>query len=294
MAAKKDCLWTILGVLEWTGDFFRQKGIERGRFEAERLLAHVIGCERLDLYLNFDQPLSPAELSAFRQLVTARAKREPLQYLTGFQEFWSLPFEVGPDVLVPRPDSERLIEILLETTKSQDRGKILDLGTGSGALAVAASSELPDFSVYASDLSRAAVRTASANAEKLEKRVSFAVGNWLEMFQPGSFDFIISNPPYIRTGDFDNLMPEVRNHEPRLALDGGADGLECYRKIIRDAPGYLKPAGVLLLEIGCDQAVEIKGLFQQSSLWKECIIYQDYAKNDRVATAKLREVNDGF
>lgn len=255
--------WTVLKLLKWTAEYFGSKGIDNGRLDAELLLAATLGLERIGLYLNFDRPLHGDELTAFRRLVERRARREPLAYILGRCEFWSLPFKVGPEVLIPRPDTETLVEAALKDLPQG--GTFLDIGTGSGAIAIAIAHERPDVRGEGIDTSAAALELATANAASngVAERICFRQGD-LFALSGGPYAVIVSNPPYIASGELPELMPEVRDFEPHLALFAGADGLDCYRALIPAAMPLLNAGGELLVEVGATQAAAVAELFRQA------------------------------
>ena len=257
--------WTVLKILQWTADYFTGKGIESARLEAELLLAATLDLNRIGLYVNFERPLDADELAAFRERVRRRAQREPLQYILGETEFWSLPFNVGPAVLVPRADTEVLVEEAL--TRIEGAARVLDAGTGSGAIAVALACEKPEIQVTALDCSEPALEVARGNARRngVAERVTCLAGD-LAVLPAGPFEIIVSNPPYIPSKDWEGLMPEVRDYEPRLALDGGGDGLAAYRQLAAQAGALLIPGGWLLVEVGIGQAQEVSALFEAVGL----------------------------
>jgi release factor glutamine methyltransferase len=245
--------WTVLRVLQWTAEYFGRKEVDQPRAGAEVLLAHVLGMERIQLYLNFDRPLSSDELTSYRDLIHRRAAREPTQYITGKQEFWSLEFAVTPDVLIPRPETELLVEKALELVRGTSK-RVLDLGTGSGAIAIALAHECEAIQVVATDKSCAALKVARRNAARhqVNERIVLVATDLFEGFSSCSplFDVVISNPPYIAEEEFPQLAPEIIKYEPNTALLAGPQGLAVIRKIIRQAPYYLKEGGSLLVEIG--------------------------------------------
>jgi release factor glutamine methyltransferase len=251
--------WTVLKVLQWTTGYFSRKGIEQPRSNAEVLLAHILGLERIQLYLRHDQPLTSEELARFREVVRRRADKEPTQYITSKQEFWSLDFEVTSSVLIPRPETELLVEKAVELLPSRFSGRVLDLCTGSGAIAIALAHECHHLRVFATDKSPQALAVAKRNAIRhhVEERVMMAAMDLLDGFSPSAplFDLVISNPPYVGEKEFCTLAPEVACHEPAAALRGGGElGLDVIQRIIRQIPFYLKPGGALLMEIGQGQA----------------------------------------
>jgi release factor glutamine methyltransferase len=240
--------WTTLRLLGWTQGYFAQKGVDSPRLTAEVLLAHALSCDRVRLYLDFDKPLGEPELAAYRELVRRRADREPTAYLVGEKEFHGRRFRVDPRVLVPRPETELVLEAALAALPAG--GQALDLCTGSGALGVSLALELPGVQVVATDVSLGALEVARENAARLGAAgVAFLAGDLYGPVAPGQrFDVIVSNPPYVPRGELDTLQPEVRR-EPRLALDGGEDGLAVSRRIAAGAPARLRPGGALVLEM---------------------------------------------
>jgi release factor glutamine methyltransferase len=239
--------WTPLKLLAWTQTFFSSKAVDAPRLTAELLLAHALECDRVRLYLDFDRPLGEAELARYRDLVKRRAAGEPTAYLTGAREFFGHRLAVDPRVLIPRPETEQLAELALSALP--EGGVALDLGTGSGALAIALALGRPGAAVTAVDLSPGALEVARANAAALGAAVTFLAGDLYAPVEAGAgFDVIVSNPPYLPSGELPGLQREVQR-EPRLALDGGADGLDLLRRVVAGAPARLKPGGTLLLEM---------------------------------------------
>lgn len=252
--------WTVLKILAWTTGYLRDKGVENARREAEWLLCEASGLDRMGLYLNFDKPLQENELVALRGLVARRGRREPLQYLLGTQEFAGLEFMVAPAVLIPRHDTEVLVG---EAVRRMPHPRtILDIGTGSGCIAIALARRQPGAVVTAVDLSEEALAVAQRNAALHAVEIEFLQGSYFEPVSQRRFDLIISNPPYIPTADLADLQPEVRDYEPRLALDGGPDGLAAYRKLTEKAGNHLHDGGCLVVEVGIGQAVQVTELFQ--------------------------------
>ena len=278
--------WTVLKILQWTTDYFSGKKIDSARLEAELLLAATLDLDRVGLYVNFERPLSAAELDSFRERVRRRALREPLHYILGETEFWSLAFSVSPAVLVPRADTEVLVEEAL--ARIEGAARVLDVGTGSGAIAIALAHEKPEIQVTALDCSEPALEVARNNALRngVAERVSFLVGD-LAALPPGPFEMVVSNPPYIPSGDLKQLMPEVRDYEPRLALDGGVDGLQAYRQLAAQAGHLLTPGGWLLVEVGINQAEEVSALFAAVGMI-DVGQRNDYAGIPRVVMGKIK------
>jgi release factor glutamine methyltransferase len=282
--------WTVLELLRWTAGHFAARGIESSRLDAECLLAHALGSDRLRLYLDYDKPVEAAERARFRALVRRRAdERVPVAQLTGRREFWSLPLRVSPDVLVPRPETETLVAAALELFPDRDAElRLLDLGTGSGAVALALASERPKARVLATDLAPEALRLARQNAEALglAERIRFAEGDLYAAVAGECFEGIVSNPPYLAESEATGLAPELR-HEPRAALFAGADGLAALRRIVAGAPAHLAPGGGLAVEIAPDQAEVVAGACRDAGL-VSVAVRRDLAGRARVVTARTR------
>jgi len=275
--------WTTFGVLDWTTKRFTEAGISSARLEAQVLLAHVLGCTRTQLYTGFDKPLGEAELAAYRELIKRRLAGEPVAYLVSEHEFWGLPFHVDPSVLVPRPDTETVIEVArgLRTDRTA-ACRVLDLCTGSGAIAVALARELAAAQVVATDVSEAAAALARKNAARngVGDRVDVRLGDLWEAVRGERFDLIVSNPPYIASSVISTLPAEVRR-EPVLALDGGPDGLAFYDRICSEAREHLLPGGALVVEHGFDQADAVRARFEAAGLTRVTLV-PDLAKHPRV------------
>ena len=242
---------TVLEVLNKTKDFFEQKEIENPRVNAEWLLAKGLGCKRLDLYLKFDNVLSEEQLSSLRELVRRRANREPLQYILGEMPFMDIHLKVDPRALIPRPETEQLVELLLDFWGDNQPHKILDLGTGTGALALALAHYCEDSIVVGVDINPQSIELARENAKlnNLETRVAFVQSNWFDKLE-GKFNCIISNPPYLTNQEYDTAQPEIKDHEPKIALVSEEDGLSDLKTILTKAKDYLAPKGTIALETG--------------------------------------------
>jgi release factor glutamine methyltransferase len=283
--------WTILKILSWTVSYFKSRNVEAPRPSAEILLAHALGVDRIQLYIQYDRPLNQDELAAFRDLVKRRAQFEPAAYITGEKEFWSLPFAVTRETLIPRPETECLVEAALAFLKQDSPSglpkRILEMGVGSGAIISALASEAGEHLYFASDISPAALQIASTNAKKnsLGHAIRFFASDWLRAVKKTAppFDLIVSNPPYVRTGEISGLAPEIRLHEPRLSLDGSADGLFCLRAIIQTAAEFLKPGGLLALETGFDQKNDVLALARSCGAYENMVCSNDYSGLHRVA-----------
>jgi release factor glutamine methyltransferase len=284
--------WTLLELLQETVQYLSQKAIPNPRLDGEVLLADTLGCSRIELYLRYDQPITSEELDRFREAIRRRSRREPLAYITGIKEFWSLPFHVTPRVLIPRPETELLVEKALDLVHSRLQPNsiplsILEIGTGCGAIAISLAVELRDrIKITATDFSPDALDLARANARTLDVEgiVKFQEGDLFEPLDHGDspFSMILSNPPYIPSHEIQNLAPEVRNHEPLEALDGGTDGLAVIGHILNKAPEWLDDGGVLLMEIGDGQRISIEPCLQGSPVWKSWDWLRDLQGKDRV------------
>jgi len=269
-------------------------GIEHARLEAGLLLAHVLETRKEDIILHPHRELTDPQEAQFQQLVERRCRKEPLAYLTGHREFWSLDFKVNPKVLIPRPETEGIIECLMSLV-ARDAGekeiRVLDVGTGSGILAVVAAAELPTAQVTAVDISVDALEVARTNAHnhQVADRIEFLQMDLMAAWEfPGSrvYDFILSNPPYIPFGELEFLMPDIRDYEPQEALAGGPDGLACYRGIIPNAFLWLKPGGHLIVEVGDGQAGLVAQSIQSQGGFDEIKINRDLSGKERIVSAR--------
>lgn len=280
--------WKLLEILEETSRFFADRGVPDARLQAELLLADLLGLKRLDLYLQFDRPLHVEEVDRYRSYVRQRVKRVPLQYIVGTAAFRYLELSVTSDVLIPRPETEILVDIALEKLADLSAPHCLDLCCGSGAIALSLVHEHAEAFVTGSDLSQSAIAVSAANAQKwaLEERVEWLCGDLFTTVAGRQFHLISSNPPYIRQADIATLEPEVRDHEPHLALDGGEDGLAFYRQICNSAADFLFSNGHLLLEVGDGQADQVCALLQQTGAYRSVDVSVDLNDIPRVVIAE--------
>lgn len=282
-------LWTIKALLNWTTDFLAKKGIESPRADAQILLAHVLKCTKVDLIVRFNEEPSEAERTRYRELIQRRITGWPVAYLVGSRDFYLLSFEVSPAVLIPRPETETLVLEALSMLKPLSSPRVLDLGTGSGCIAVSIAHQKKDTLVTAIDLSPDALAVARRNAQihGVADRVAFLQGDLFAALPPGAtFDLIASNPPYIAQAEFAGLSPDVRDHEPRVALEGGTDGLLFYRRIALEVGQYLAPGGRLLLEIGSTQEESVREILARQTELELGPTLKDMAGHPRVISAK--------
>ncbi len=280
--------WTVGRLLTWTADFLKKKGAESARLDAEVLLAHVLDWPRVALYTHFEDEIGERPRSAFRELVRKRSEGAPVAYLVGRKEFFSIPLAVGPAVLIPRPDTETAVVEALEQLKGREAPAVVDVGTGSGCIALAIAKNHKTARVFALDLSPEALAVARTNAETLglADRVEFREGDLLAPVSvDGPFDLIVSNPPYIPSEILPSLEPGVRDFEPRLALDGGPDGLRVVARLIAEAPGLLRPGGSLILEIGSAQEGPVRDLIAARPEFALAPTVRDAANHPRVVRA---------
>ncbi|MBP2651083.1 MAG: prmC [Firmicutes bacterium] len=284
-----DKKWTIGEIINWTKQYFSQKGVDSPRLDAEVLLSHVLRQERIYLYVNFDQPLEAEELSRYRELVKRRASREPVAYILGWKEFMGLKFNVSPAVLIPRPDTEILVEYALKRLGGKNKPDVLDVGTGSGAIVVSVLSKALEAKGWAVDISREAIAIAETNAATwgVAERLEFKLGDLFIPVRGQTFDAVLSNPPYISLAEMVELAPEL-GYEPKNALTDGRDGLGFYRKLVAQGAAYLKPGGFLALEVGAGQAEKVVALADGISGLKVVDIVKDYAGIDRVVVLERR------
>lgn len=285
-----DETWTVGRVIEWTTAHLGAHGSETPRLDSEILLAHARGCERIELYTRFNEPLSEDERGTMRDLVRRRARSEPVAYLVGHREFFSLDFRVTPDVLIPRPQTEVLVAELLDLARASREPKILDVGTGSGCIAIAAAVQCKQAVVTGTDISAEAIAVARENAERhrVAERVQFQLGDLFEpVAEQQGFDMIASNPPYVGEDEIETLQPDVRLHEPHLALVAGQGGLAVLRRIVDDAPRHLVPGGRLLLEISPEQADNVQAVLHSHGAYSDIKVINDLAGRARVISARV-------
>jgi release factor glutamine methyltransferase len=289
--------WTVKRLLEWTSGFFTRKNVDAPRLASELLLSHVLKYPRIRLYTDYERPLSEKELAEFRALVQRAGEHEPIAYLTGKAHFFNLEFDITPAVLIPRPDTETLVENVLQFCRAVpgfEAPRVLDLCTGSGCIAAAVAANLKAAIVVATDISEAAVAVARSNIErlKLADRVTVEQGDLFEpvsrLPDPRPFDLILANPPYIPTGDIEKLDRNVRDYEPVAALDGGIDGLVIHRRIVEGAIERLRAGGRIYLEIQFDQGEAIQAIFAGHEEFDEVKLLKDYGGNVRVITARRK------
>jgi release factor glutamine methyltransferase len=285
--------WTIGGLLNWTAKYLAAKGAEFPRLDAEVLLAHVLGCQRVDLYgLRFAEPASEEVRGRYRDLIRRRLEGCPVAYLVGRKEFFKLELEVGPAVLIPRPDSEVLVTECLALAKKLPAPRLLEIGTGSGNLAIAVAKQHPGAQVTTIDLSPEALAVARRNAARhgVSARILFLEGDLFAPLSAGErFDFIISNPPYIPHGDLAGLPVGVRDFEPHLALDGGPDGYAVFDRLLAGAADYLAPGGWLLIEIGAPQEGPARKRLLADERYELMPTVHDFSGQPRVLRARLRQ-----
>jgi len=284
-------LWTVLDLLRWTTSHFSERGCDSPRLDAECLLAHALGVERLALYTGFERPVNPEERAAFRDLVLRRARdRVPVAQLVGSKEFWSLPLRVTPDVLVPRPETETLVAVALGLLPALAPGSgpvaVLDIGTGSGAVALALASERPELHIAATDISIAALQVARENADMLgmAERVECLEGDLFEPVRGREFAMIVSNPPYLALEERAALAPELA-HEPDQALFGGQEGGEVLAALAAGVPEHLTPGGAAAFEIAPDQAETVSGWCREAGLL-DVTQHRDLAGHPRVVSGR--------
>ena len=289
--------WTLVKLINWTKEFFEKKGIENARLEAEVLLAYLLKLKRIELYTNYNRVLTEDELAEYKKLIQKRSSRYPTQYITGKTEFFSTELAVREGVLIPRPETEVLVEEAIKILSAPFAGApceriLLDIGTGCGNIPIAILKHVPMLKVYATDISEKALELAGENARRygFSRTIVFLKG---DLFEPlanlnleKSFDIIVSNPPYIAPEECENLMPEVRDFEPREALLSEEGGIFFHKKIVENADKFLKPAGYLLMECGASQAEKLKNILQNSNIYNSIESIKDYSGVARVVKAR--------
>lgn len=291
--------WIINDLLSVTADFLKSKKIESPRLCAELLLSRQLETDRLKLYLDYDQPIGETDVNGYREMIKRLINGEPIQHITGVQEFWSLEFNVNENVLIPRPETEILVDQVLKICKNENKEKgsgrlFLDLGTGSGAIVISLAHELKpeEINFWATDISQKALDTAIRNAKKHDvfNHIEFVQGDLFEPLKDHdiSFDFILTNPPYVATSEYDSLPPNVREFEPRIALDGYDDGLFYIEKIIDQAPFYMKPGGWLLIEMAPHQTERAIEIISENKKYDKHKIVKDFSDMNRITMSRKR------
>jgi release factor glutamine methyltransferase len=281
---------TVLESIKLSTEFLTNKGIESPRINAELMLANILNCKRLDLYLSFERPLNDEETNLYREFIRRRSKFEPLQYILGSVEFYGLEFKVNKSVLIPRPETEILVETILKSVEKDSALNILDIGTGSGIIAISLAKNLPASSITAIDSSDSALVIAKENAELngVEKQIKFKssdiITNEVDLGYP--FDIVVSNPPYISMEDYKDLAPELRLYEPQIALTDNFDGLNFYRTITGKSKTLLNKGGKLFFELGQGQSKKVSDILQQAN-FSNIVIKKDYQNIDRVISGEL-------
>ncbi len=287
-----DDTWTIQKLLNWVTEYLAAKGIESARLSAELLLSHALGIKRIELYTQFDKQVPQQQLDKLHSLVKRAGLHEPVAYLTGKTEFYSLELDITADCLIPRPETELLVQRAIEFLRTRSGIQyVCDLCTGSGCIAVAIATNFPDARVTATDISAAALAVAARNVEKhrLKEHIQLLCG---DLFEPviqqldvNQFDLIVCNPPYVSAAEYEILDKNVKEYEPESALLAGADGMDVYRRIIKKVDEFLKPGAALMLEIGYAQGPAVRDLLEQTGAFVEINIEKDPHDNDRVVTA---------
>jgi release factor glutamine methyltransferase len=286
-------VWTIQKLLSWITEHFAEKGIDSPRLSAELLLSHVLGLKRIELYTQFDKPVGKEHLDRLRDLVKRAAEHEPVAYLVGKTEFYSLELNVAPDCMIPRPETELLTERAIEFLRGRKGPQfVCDLCTGCGCIAAAIAKNHTDCRIIATDICGAALSIAAQNIDKyrLQERITLLCGDLFEPIVPqldvSKFDLIVCNPPYVSEPEFEKLEKNVKHYEPRLALYAGQDGLDVYRRICEKVGDFLKPDAALMLEIGYAQGRAVKELLDATGVFAEIKVEKDFHNNDRIVTAR--------
>ena len=281
---------TVLEVIKLSTDYLQKKGVESPRANAEILLADILKCKRLELYLSFDKPLAENEVQDYREAIRKRGFRMPLQYIVGNVEFFGLKLLVNENVLIPRSETELLVEKIINESDKSANLKILDIGVGSGNISLALLKNLPNSNVVAIDVSEYALSVAKQNAELnlLQNKIEFKMIDIFndDLIMLGKFDLIVSNPPYVSVSDFENLEPELKIHEPRIALTDNFNGVSFYKRIIELSEQILNRQGKLYFELGMDQSTQVQKFFEESN-FKNIKITKDYSGIDRIICGEL-------
>jgi len=287
--------WKIQNLLNWITQHFEQKRIDSPRLSAELLLSHVLAMERIELYTQFDKPVTKEQLHSLHDLVKRAGQHEPIRYLIGKTKFYSLELNVTPDCMIPRPETELLTERAIEFLRTRTGTQfVCDLCTGCACIAIAIAKNFPDARIIATDICDAALGIAAKNVEKhqLKERITLLCGDLFDPIMPqldvNKFDLIVCNPPYVSAAEFEKLDKNIKDHEPKLALFAGDDGLDIYRRICEKVHQFLKPNAALILEIGFAQGPAVKELLERTGIFAEIKIEKDFHNNDRIVTAIIR------
>jgi release factor glutamine methyltransferase len=282
---------TVLEVIKLSTEYLQKKGVESPRVNAEILLAEILKCKRLDLYLAFDKPLAEKELSDYREAIRKRGLRIPLQYIIGDVEFYGLKLLVNESVLIPRPETELLVEKIINDSSKSQNIKVLDIGVGSGNISLSILKNISNANVVAIDISELALQIAKKNAELnlLQDRIEFKICDIMNnsLNELDKFDLIVSNPPYVSENDYETLEPELKMYEPKIALTDNSNGISFYKKIIEVSDKILKKPGKLFFELGMGQSLQVKTLFEQKG-FSNINISKDYSGTDRIISGELR------
>ena len=287
-AEKQKKIWRIIDIINWGEEYFRSKGFENPKQEIEWLLCDLLNYKRIDLYLEFENTISDSKLDQLKGWVKRRRTREPLQYITGQTQFYGYPFKVSPDVLIPRPETERVVDVVLHTIGNITKPRILEVGSGSGCMAVSIGAEKQNAYILSIDISKPAIDQARKNADlNATTNVDFMVLDFLKELPEGQFDLLVSNPPYIPLNEFGTTMPEIHNHEPQIALTDNRDGLTFYQRFAEVAKGLVKPGGWVIMEVGLgDHPAKAMEIFQSGG-YKNLGLITDFNGDERVLKIQI-------
>ena len=287
-AEKQKKIWRIIDIINWGEEYFRFKGFENPKQEIEWLLCDLLNYKRIDLYLEFENTISDSKLDQLKGWVKGRRAREPLQYITGQTQFYGYPFKVSPDVLIPRPETERVVDVVLHTIGNITKPRILEVGSGSGCMAVSIGAEKQNAYILSIDISKPAIDQARKNADlNATTNVDFMVLDFLKELPEGQFDLLVSNPPYIPLNEFGTTMPEIHNHEPQIALTDNRDGLTFYQRFAEVAKELVKPGGWVIMEVGLgDHPAKAMEIFQSGG-YKNLGLITDFNGDERVLKIQI-------
>jgi len=287
-AEKGNKIWRVIDILKWGEGYFKSKGFEKPKQEIEWLLCDLLNYKRIDLYVQFEEPILRLQLDQLKGWVKRRSAREPLQYITGQTEFYGRPFKVSPDVLIPRPETERLVDVALHTIGNLTNPKVLEVGSGSGCIAVSIGAEKPDAAILSIDVSKDAIKMAEKNAELNNiKNVDFLSMDFLKDMPEGQFDLLVSNPPYIPENEVRETMPEVHQHEPEIALTDQKDGLTFYRRFSEVVRDLVNPGGWLVMEVGLGKhPAKAVDIFKTAG-FANLELVPDFNSDDRVLKVQI-------